>query len=45
MSGAPLITMRETIFNNSHFKTRSDEDLFADEVESLNSISSKFKYR
>ncbi|XP_065225297.1 glutamate carboxypeptidase 2-like isoform X2 [Planococcus citri] len=45
MSGAPLITMRETKFNNnSHFKTLSDEDLFTDEVEPLNSILSKFKY-
>lgn len=45
MSGAPLITMRETKFNSSsHFKTLSDEDLFTDEVEPLNSILSKFKY-
>lgn len=37
--------MRETKFNNnSRFKTLSDEDLFADEVEPLNSILSKFKY-
>lgn len=46
MSKSPLIVdMRETKFNNNpHFKTLSEEDLFAEEAEPLNSILSKFKY-